>query len=80
LVRQSIDPVHIRPMPPFLPDHESLRRAVAWLAEHGRWTPELIDEASRRFDLSPTDEEFLLHECRRVEAERAAAPTRRSAG
>jgi hypothetical protein len=65
-------------MPPFLPDHESLRRAVAWLALQGRWTPELIDQASRRFDLSPTDEEFLLHECRRAEAESAAAPPHRS--
>jgi hypothetical protein len=55
-------------VPPFLPDHESLRRAVAWLADQGRWTSELIDEASRRFDLSPTDEEFLLHELRRIEA------------
>jgi hypothetical protein len=56
------------PVSPFLPDHESLRRAVAWLSGHGRWTPELIGEASRRFDLSPTDEEFLLHECRRIDA------------
>ncbi len=65
-------------MPRFLPEHESLRRAVAWLAEQGPWTHERIEQASRRFDLSPTDEEFLLHECRRAEAERAAAPTHRS--
>lgn len=65
-------------MPPFLPDHESLRHAVAWLAEQGRWTPERIEEASRRFDLSPTDEEFLLHECRRAEAQGTAAPAHRS--
>jgi hypothetical protein len=51
-----------------LPEHESLRRAVAWLAERGHWTPELVDEASRRFDLSPTDEEFLLEQCRRINA------------
>ena len=56
------------PVSPLVPDHESLRRAVAWLAEKGHWTPELINEASRRFDLSPTDEEFLLHECRRINA------------
>lgn len=56
------------PSSPLLPRHESLRRAVAWLAEQGHWTPELIDEASRRFDLSPTDEEFLLEQCRGANA------------
>lgn len=55
-----------------LPEHEALRRAVAWLAERGPWTPELVDEAARRFDLSPTDEEFLLREGRRIrDAERS---------
>ena len=49
-----------------LPEHEGLRRAVAWLLEQGRWTPELVDEASRRFDLSPVDEEFLLNEAARM--------------
>jgi hypothetical protein len=65
-------------MPPFLPEHDSLRRAVAWLAERGAWTPELIDEASRRFDLSPTDEEFLLHECRRADATSGGDASHRS--
>jgi len=60
-------------MPPFLPDHESLRRAVAWLAGQGPWTPARIEEASRRFDLSPTDEEFLLHECQRTGSPISAA-------
>lgn len=50
-----------------LPEHEALRRAVAWLAEQGRWTPERIDEAGRRFDLSPADEAFLLRECARID-------------
>ncbi len=53
------------PIPPLLPKGEALRRAVAWLVEQGSWTPELIDQASLRFDLSPTDEEFLLQESRR---------------
>jgi hypothetical protein len=44
---------------------EPLRRAIAWLADQGPWTAELIEEASLRFDLSPTDEEFLLQEFRR---------------
>ncbi len=55
-----------------LPEHEALRRAVAWLAERGRWTPERIDEAARRFDLSPTDEAFLLRECGRIDDEERA--------
>jgi hypothetical protein len=50
------------PIPPIVPKGEALRRAVAWLAEQGSWTPDLIDQASQRFDLSPTEEEFLLQE------------------
>jgi hypothetical protein len=48
-----------------LPKGEALRRAVAWLAHQGPRTPELIEQASQRFDLSPTEEEFLLEELRR---------------
>jgi hypothetical protein len=33
---------------------------VQWLSGQGPLTSELIEEASRRFDLSPLDEEFLL--------------------
>jgi hypothetical protein len=43
-----------------LPDGEGLRRAVAWLAEQPRRDLATIEEASRRFNLSPLDEEFLL--------------------
>jgi hypothetical protein len=50
---------------PIVPKGEALRRAVAWLAHRGPWTPELIEQASQQFDLSPTDEEFLLQECRK---------------
>ncbi len=49
--------------------HEGLRQAIAWLAEHERWTPALIEEAARRFDLGPLDEEFLLAEYRRMHAQ-----------
>ena len=52
-----------------IPEHEALRRAVAWLCERGRWTPELVDGASQRFDLSPTDEAFLLREVERIRGE-----------
>jgi hypothetical protein len=52
-------------IPPIVPKGDALRRAVAWLAEQGSWTPDLVDQVSQRFDLSPTEEEFLLQECRR---------------
>jgi len=57
------------PLPPLLPKGEALRRAITWLAEQGSWTPELIEQASQRFDLSPTDEEFLLRESGRFHKE-----------
>lgn len=40
-------------------EHESLRKALAWLLQQPQLTPRLIAEASRHFDLSPLDEEFL---------------------
>jgi hypothetical protein len=59
---------------PLLPEGDALRRAVAWLGEQRSWTPELIDQASRRFDLSPTDEEFLLQESRRFHKQDVPPP------
>jgi hypothetical protein len=47
-----------------LPEHEGLRRAVQWLATQTSWDAKTIEEASRRFDLSPIDEEFLLRHFR----------------
>jgi len=41
------------------PKGEGLRKAVRWLSETGRYTLQAIEEAARRFDLSPADEEFL---------------------
>jgi hypothetical protein len=52
---------------PLLPEHEDLRRAVAWLGEQGTVTAQLIEEACVRFDLSPADEEFLIHQLLRHE-------------
>ena len=49
-------------IPPIVPERDALRRAVAWLAEQGTWTPALIEQACQRFDVSPEDEEFLLRE------------------
>ena len=47
-----------------LPEGENLRNAVKWIAEErlsapGKNLATLIDDASRRFDLSPGDSEFL---------------------
>lgn len=63
-------------LPPLVPKGQALRRAVRWLAERGEWTAARIDEASRQFDLSPADEEFLLQEVRRLQdaAARPGAP------
>jgi hypothetical protein len=45
-------------------EHEELRRAVAWLIEQPSRDSKTIEEASRRFDLSPLDQEFLLNHFR----------------
>jgi hypothetical protein len=43
-----------------LPEGEELRRAVAWLAGQPVHDANAVEEASRRFNLSPLDEQFLL--------------------
>lgn len=53
-----------------LPAGEALRRAVAWLSDQRRHDAGAIEEAARRFDLSPADEDFLLTHLR----ERTAPP------
>lgn len=65
--------ISVMPMPPLVPKGEALRHAVAWLAERGVWTPDLVNEACQRFDIAPADEEFLLGECRRMHEERLRA-------
>jgi hypothetical protein len=42
------------------PKGDALRRAVRWLSEHRDYSYPAVEEAARRFDLSPLDEEFLL--------------------
>lgn len=44
---------------------EALRKALRWLSDAGRHDAAAVEEACRRFDLSPLDEEFLLREARR---------------
>ncbi|WMC11977.1 hypothetical protein PU634_06325 [Oceanimonas pelagia] len=40
-------------------EHEALRKALHWLTEQPRIDAAAIAEASRHFDLSPLDEQFL---------------------
>jgi hypothetical protein len=47
-----------------LSEGEGLRHAVAWLAEQEHRNAAAIEEASRRFNLSPLDEQFLLEHFR----------------
>jgi len=50
--------------PALLPTGEGLRRAIRWLSDQNRHDAGAIEEAARRFDLTPADEEFLLRYCR----------------
>lgn len=48
-----------------LPEHEAFRRAIRWVSQLRRERPdaplhELVNEASRKFDLSPREELSLL--------------------
>jgi hypothetical protein len=52
-------------MSDFLPEGESLRRALKWISDRRREEPgarlvALVEEAGRRFDLGPLDQEFLF--------------------
>ena len=40
--------------------HESLRNALAWLLTQRKVSTELIEQVSRRYDLSPLDEAFCV--------------------
>lgn len=47
------------------PEGDAVRQALAWIAERRRLEPErklgeLIDEAGRRYDLSPLEQEALV--------------------
>lgn len=43
-----------------IPHGEALRRAVRWVGEQARHDLATIEEAARRFDLTPLEEQFLL--------------------
>jgi hypothetical protein len=48
------------------PAGQALREALRWLSAEGRHDATAVQEACRRFDLSPLDEAFLLAEARRL--------------
>ncbi|MDJ0959003.1 MAG: hypothetical protein QNI91_19195 [Arenicellales bacterium] len=41
------------------PQSEQLRHAVRWLSDHQDYSYTAINEAAKKFDLSPLDTEFL---------------------
>ncbi len=45
-----------------VPRGENLRRAIRWISDRGDHSYRAVEEACRQFDLSPLEEEFLLHE------------------
>jgi len=47
---------------PLVPQGEPVRRAVKWLSEQAGWDLKAVEEAARRFDLSPAEEEFLIRQ------------------
>jgi hypothetical protein len=47
-----------------LPHGEALRRAVRWLGEQPQHDLATLEEAARRFDLTPLEEQFLLEQFR----------------
>jgi hypothetical protein len=53
-------------MNPILPPGEMLRRALTWIVDERTAKPDtplgsLVEDAAVRFDLSPAQEEWLLH-------------------
>lgn len=61
------------------PHGQALRDAIRWLSEHGRHDTVALQEACRRFDLSPLDEAFLRNETRRLERPGAVDDAAKSA-
>ncbi len=61
---------------PVIPEGELLRKAVHWLGERAGHSLADIEEACRQFDLSPTDEEFLMRHFLQKETKRESKPKR----
>jgi hypothetical protein len=63
------------------PPGQKLREALRWMSAEARHDAAAVEEACRRFDLSPLDEEFLLLEAHRLRhASNPAGPKRDSSG
>lgn len=56
-----------------VPARQRLRQALRWLSETERHDVAAVEEACRRFDLSPVDEDFLLREAARIRRDACAA-------
>lgn len=59
-------------------EHEALRKALYWLLQQPGIDGNRIAEASRHFDLSPLDEEFLVQYFLHRGHEHGAAPPKKS--
>ena len=53
------------------PAGQALRDALRWLSAERRHDAAAVEEACRRFDLSPLEEDFLLAEARRLRGSEA---------
>lgn len=45
-----------------VPHGEGLRRAVRWIGEQPRHDRAVLEEAGRRFDLTPLEQDFLARQ------------------
>ncbi len=50
-----------------MPEGENARKAIKWISDKRQYEPDecgpvhnMIEQAAKRFDLSPKDEEFLI--------------------
>ncbi len=63
-----------------VPKGDALRRAVRWLSENRDYSYMAVEEAARRYDLSPLDEEFLLRHFVHADTPESADPRRDKGG
>jgi len=52
------------------PDGEALRSAVRWISRMHSYDLKTIEEACKRYDLSPEDEEFMIRHFSNIDQQR----------
>ncbi|MBF0187096.1 MAG: hypothetical protein HQL50_04140 [Magnetococcales bacterium] len=58
-------------MSTIIPQGESFRRALKWLGSRASRTDADLDEAGRRFNLTPLEQEFLIRQFKQFDKETA---------